>query len=102
MIAKNVALVMLHRVFGWVSFFFDYMGAPYGVPGVIAGSLKEDIPKDLIPTMPIPLHHCFAETIAKSVAKRGDIWGKINSKSEKKLLMLQNRRLWNCRQNFIR
>ena len=83
--ANNGAHVRLHREFGWETFVRDYMGAPYGVPGVIAGSLKEDIPKDLIPTMPIPLHHCFAETIAKSVAKRGDIWGKNQLKVRKEI-----------------
>ena len=62
---KNGAHVRLHREFGWETFVRDYMGAPYGVPGVIAGSLKEDIPKDLIPTMPIPLHPLLCRNYCK-------------------------------------
>lgn len=75
--------VRLSREFGWETFVRDYMGAPYGVPGVIAGSLAEDIPKDLIPTMPVPLHLCLAETIAKSVARKEDVWGKNQLKVRK-------------------
>ena len=59
------------------------MGAPYGITGVRAGSLAEDIPKDLLPTMPVPLHLCLAETIAKSVARKEDVWGKNQLKVRK-------------------
>jgi hypothetical protein len=75
--------VRLNREFGWETFIRDYLGAPYGVSGVIPGSLAEDIPKDLTPTMPIPLHLCLAETIAKTVARTEDVWGKSQLKVRK-------------------
>ena len=75
--------VRLNREFGWEAFVRDYLGAPYGVSGVIAGSLKEDIPKDLTPTMPIPLHLCLAETVAKTVSRGDGVWGKSQLKVRK-------------------
>jgi len=77
--------VRLNREFGWETLIRDYLGAPYGVTGVIPGSLAEDIPVDLTRTMPIPLHLCLAETIAKTVSRKDDVWGKSQLKVRKEI-----------------
>ena len=68
--------VRLSRRFGWEAFVRDYFGAPHGVPGYVTGSLDQDVPKDLVPTMPIPLHLCLAETIANVTGNSRGVWGK--------------------------
>ena len=68
--------VRLNRNFGWETFIRDHFGAPPEATGFVTGSLDQNVPGDLVATMPIPLHLCLAETIANVTGTHRGVWGK--------------------------
>ena len=75
---NNGAHVRLNTQFGWEVYIRDHFGAPNNIPGVIPGSLQASIPASTTRTMPIPLHVCLAETLARIDARgvNEGPWGK--------------------------
>ena len=74
--------VRLSREFGWETYIRDHFGAPNGIEGLIPGSLRSHNSRGIEQTMPIPLHICLAETIARAQGKgdSNDPWGVNQSK----------------------
>ena len=69
---------------GWGVYIRDHWGAPPGTPGYLAGSLNVKYIEK--PTMPIPLHLVYAETLARAMAgKEMTEWGKAQSKIHRDL-----------------
>lgn len=69
---------------GWGVYVRDHWGAPPGTPGYVAGSLNVKFVEQ--PTMPIPLHLVYAETLARAMAgKEMSEWGKAQSKIHREL-----------------
>jgi len=63
---------------GWETYIRDHWGAPAGIAGVLEGSLTKAFVA--APTMPVPLHLVYAETLARAMAGNdGSEWGKNQS-----------------------
>lgn len=86
--ASKGAHLRLNMSFGWNTYVGDHFGAPAGILGVIAGSLQSELPASTIRTMPIPLHVCLAETIARMDARGidNDPWGKNQTLIRRKIV----------------
>ena len=69
---------------GWETYIRDHWGAPTGISGVLEGSLTKAFVAT--PTMPVPLHLVYAETLARAMAgSDGSEWGKNQSKIRREL-----------------
>lgn len=69
---------------GWETYIRDHWGAPTGISGVLEGSLTKAFVDT--PTMPVPLHLVYAETLARAMAGNdGSEWGKNQSKIRREL-----------------
>jgi hypothetical protein len=69
---------------GWETYIRDHWGAPNGIHGVIEGSLTKAFTE--APTMPIPLHIVYAETLARAMSGvDGSEWGRNQSKIRREL-----------------
>lgn len=81
---KEGGHIRLNLENGWEVYIRDHWGAPTGIPGVLEGSLIKSFVQT--PTMPVPLHLVYVETLARAMAgSDGSEWGKNQSKIRREL-----------------